>query len=159
LLGATEHATLLVDQAQKANLGDRIDWPVIRAALLALADAPEGAAALTEVVGRLNNPALVKYIKTWCLQVSQQARSAARQTARMREHRAVPLRNAALGVSGASALALALGTAALTGGVGLLLAGGIVVSGGSAYVADTLQGRENAQSDRADRVAALRDAL
>jgi len=153
------HAALLVEQAQKAGLGEEVAFEVVEAALLALAAAPEGGSALAEVVSRVNDPGLVKFIRIWCERVAQNARDDARQAARMCQQRAVPLRNGALGVSGACLLALTLGTMTLTGGAGLFFVGGLVVAGGAATAADVLQGRENGHISRADRVAALCNAL
>ena len=103
----------IVRHAGAAALRTDVDWDVIRAGLLALADHPGGQTALKAALGRINDLDVKVVLAEWFKRLAEEQQRTERRIKRTAETGLGPLRNTLMGLSGAAVIAGFAGTIAL----------------------------------------------
>jgi len=102
----------IVRHASDASMRNDVDWDMIRAGLLALADHPSGEVALNAALKRINDPDVRVALAVWFKRLAEEQQKAERKVKRPAETGLGPLQNTLMGLSGATAIAGLAGTIA-----------------------------------------------
>lgn len=102
----------IVRHASAASMRTDVDWDMIRAGLLALADHPGGEAALNAALKRINDPDVRSVLVVWFKRLAEEQQKAGRKVQRPAETGLGPLQNTLMGLSGAAMIAGLAGTIA-----------------------------------------------
>jgi len=103
----------IVRHAGNAAMRIDVDWDMIRAGLLALADHPGGQTALKTAIKRINDPDVLAVLAHWFKRAAEEQQNAERKTKRPAETGLGPLQTTLMGLSGAAVIAGLAGTIAL----------------------------------------------
>lgn len=100
----------IVRHASAASMRNDIDWDMIRAGLLALADHPGGETALNAALKRINDPDVRSVLAIWFKRLAEEQQITERKVKRPVETGLGPLQNTLMGLSGAAMIAGLAGT-------------------------------------------------
>lgn len=120
----------IVRHAGAAALRTDVDWDVVRAGLLALADHPGGQTALKAALGRINDLDVKVVLAEWFKRLAEEQQRAERRIKRTAETLG-PLQNTLMGLSGAAMIAGLAGTIVLP--VAVFVFSTLALGGGAAW--------------------------